>query len=172
MKEKPRPKDQKILPPKLNLWLAFIGLWIGAGCLAIMAWADGAFDDTTAQTMGVTAFALFRIVSALETADETRSVFSGYIFDNPTLLKTTGLSIVLIVLATEMNILQEFLSMGALTGEQWLICIGAALTLIVPEEIRKYFRIKAGHEMPEPVAAAPAATAPAAAPAATAPAAA
>ena len=68
MKEKPRPKDQKILPPKLNLWLAFVGLWIGAGCLAIMAWADGAFDDMTAQTMGVTAFALFRIVSALETA--------------------------------------------------------------------------------------------------------
>ena len=165
MKEKPRPKDQKILPPRLNLWLAFVGLWIGAGCLAIMAWADGAFDDMTAQTMGVTAFALFRIVSALETADETRSVFSGYIFDNPMLLKATGLSIVLIVAATELGILQEFLSMEALSGEQWLICIGVALTLVIPEEIRKFFRIKAGHEMPEPTVATPAATATAPTPA-------
>ena len=169
MNEKPRPKDHKILPPQLNAWLAFIGLWIGAGCLAIMTWADGAFDDTTAQTMGVTAFALFRIVSALETADESRSVFTGYIFDNPTLIKTTGLSILLIILATEMNILQEFLMMVPLTGEQWLVCIGAALTLLVPEELRKLFRIRAGHEMPEPhetpesTVAAPAATAPAAA---------
>ena len=49
--------------------------------------------------------------------------------------------------------------MEALSGEQWLICIGVALTLLIPEEIRKFFRIKAGHEMPEPTVATPAATA-------------
>jgi Ca2+-transporting ATPase len=161
MEEKPRPKDQKILPPQLNAWLAVVGLWMGVGTLGLIAWADGTYDPTVAQTMGVTTFSLFRIVSSWETADEHRSVFSGYIFNNPTLLKVTGLSIVAIVLATELSILQEFLSMSSLTGEQWIICIGIALSLLVPEEVRKFFKVRAGHEMPEPTVAAPAATAPA-----------
>ena len=63
--------------------------------------------DTVARTMGVTTFSLFRIVSSLETADETRSVFSGYMLGNPALLKGTGLSIVTIVLATELGHPQE-----------------------------------------------------------------
>ena len=35
------------------------------------------------------------------------------------------------MLATELGILQNLLSMVNLTGEQWLICIGVALTLLV-----------------------------------------
>jgi hypothetical protein len=50
--------------------------------------------------------------------------------------------------------------MVSLTLEQWLICIGVALTLLVVEEVRKFFKVRAGHEMPEPTDAAPAAAAP------------
>ncbi len=157
MKEKPRPKDQKILPPQLTAWLVVVGLVMGAGTLGVMAWAGGEYGDTVARTMGVTTFALFRIVSSLETADERRSIFSGYILSNPTLLKGTGLSILFIVLATELGILQNLLSMVNLTGGQWLICIGVALTLFVVEELRKFFKVRAGHELPEPAAVAPAA---------------
>ena len=113
--------------------------------------------------MGVTTFALFRIVSSLETADERQSVFSGYILSNPTLVKGTGLSILFIVLATELGILQNLLSMVNLSGEQWLICIGVALTLLVVEEVRKFFKVRAGHELPEPTSGDPTALAPAAA---------
>ncbi len=69
--------------------------------------------------MGVTTFSLFRIASSLETADETRSVFSGYVLGNPALLKGPGLSIVTIVLATELGILKNVLGMTSLTGQQW-----------------------------------------------------
>ncbi len=105
--------------------------------------------------MGVTTFALFRIVSSLETADENRSVFSGYILGNPALLKATGLSIVSIVLATELGILQNVLGMTSLTGEQWLVCIGVALSLIVVEEVKKLLKVKTENE--PAVALAPAA---------------
>ena len=163
MQEKPRPKDQKILPPKLTAWLVVVGLVMGLGTLGIMSWAGGAYGDTVARTMGVTTFALFRIVSSLETADETRSVFSGYVLSNPALLKGTGLSILFIVLATELGILQNVLTMVHLNGEQWLICIGVALSLLVVEEVRKLFKVRAGHDLPEPTAAAPTAATPAAA---------
>ncbi len=163
MQEKPRPKDQKILPTQLTAWLVVVGLIMGAGTLGVMAWAGREYGDTVARTMGVTTFALFRIVSSLETADERRSVFSGYILSNPTLLKGTGLSILFIILATELGILQNVLSMVNLTGGQWLICIGVALSLLVVEEVRKLLKVRAGHELPEPTTSAPTAPASAAA---------
>ena len=49
--------------------------------------------------------------------------------------------------------------MGSKSKKSAVICIGVALSLIVPKEVRKYSKIQAGHEMPERVAAAPAATA-------------
>ena len=143
MEQAPRPKDQPIMPRPLTIWLAVVGLVMGGGTLAVIAWATNAFgSDTVARTMGVTTFALFRIASSLETADETRSVFSGYILGNPALLKATGLSIVSIVLATELGILQNLLDMTSLTGEQWLVCIGVALSLIVVEEVKKLLKVK------------------------------
>ena len=63
MQEKPRPKDQKILPPRLTAWLGIIGLVMGLGTLGVIAWAHSAFpsdSDVVARTMGVTTFALFR----------------------------------------------------------------------------------------------------------------
>jgi Ca2+-transporting ATPase len=158
MEEKPRPKDQKLLPRPLTIWLIVVGLVMGGGSLAVLAWATSAFDsDTIARTMGVTTFALFRIASSLETADESRSVFSGYILGNPALLKATGISIVTIVLATELGILQNLLGMTSLTGEQWLVCIGVALSLIVVEEVKKALKIKT--DQPTATAAAPVAQA-------------
>jgi Ca2+-transporting ATPase len=143
MEQAPRPKNQAIMPRPLTIWLAVVGLVMGGGTLAVIAWATTAFgSDTIARTMGVTTFALFRIVSSLETADENRSVFSGYILGNPALLKATGLSIVSIVLATELGILQKALDTVSLTGEQWLVCIGVALTLIVVEEVKKLLKVR------------------------------
>ncbi len=143
MEETPRPKNQRILPRPLTIWLLVVGLVMGGGTLAVIAWATTAFgSDTIARTMGVTTFSLFRIASSLETADENRSVFSGYILGNPALLKATGLSIVTIVLATELGVLKNVLDMTSLTGQQWLVCIGVALSLIVVEEVKKALKVR------------------------------
>ena len=72
----PRPKDQKIIPPRLMRWLVFCGLVMAAGTLGVLAWADGAYGDVIARTMGMTTFALFRLFSSLETADEDESLFA------------------------------------------------------------------------------------------------
>ncbi len=45
--------------------------------------------------------------------------------------------------------------MTSLTGEQWLVCIGVALSLIVVEEGKKLLKVRTGSE-PVLVAAAPA----------------
>jgi Ca2+-transporting ATPase len=157
----PRPKEQKIIPRRLMTWLVTVGLVMAAGTLGVMAWATTAFpseNSAIAQTMGVTTFALFRLFSSLETADEDESLFAGSILANRPLLIATGLSVLTILLATELGFLQKFLGMVSLTGEQWLVCIGVSLSLIVVEEAKKLLKVRT-----EDTSAAGAVTAPAAA---------
>ena len=61
------------------------------------------------------------------------------------------------MLATELGILRNVLNMTSFTGEQWLVFIGVALTLIVVEEVKKLLRIGTSIE-PALVAAMPATT--------------
>ena len=67
----------------------------------------------------------------------------------------TGLSILTIILATELGFLQNVLGMTSLTGEQWLVCIVVALSLIVVEEVKKLLKVRT--ETEPTVAVAPAA---------------
>ena len=58
-------------------------------------------------------------------------------FGDRTFLTTSLMSAAAIVLATELGFLQRILDSVELTGTQWLICIGAGLTVIVASELWK-----------------------------------
>ena len=159
MEVPPRPKTQKIMPRPLTTWLVFVGLVMAAGTLGVLAWAGGQWGDVVARTMGVTTFSLFRLFSSLETADQEESMFSGSILSNRPLLMGTGLSVLTIILATELGFLQRMLGTTSLSADQWAVCIVVPLSVIVVEEIRKLFRTRRGDE---PAATAVVATASAA----------
>ena len=146
MEVPPRPKEQKIIPRRLMTWLVFCGLVMAAGTLGVLAWADGEYGDAIARTMGVTTFSLFRLFSSLETADEDESLFSGSILANRPLLVATGLSVLTILLATELGVLQRVLGTVSLSIDQWAVCIVVSLSLIVVEEARKLLKIRTGDE--------------------------
>jgi Ca2+-transporting ATPase len=107
--------------------------------------------------MGMTTFALFRLFSSLETADESESLFAGTILGNRPLLIATGLSVLSIILATELGFLQRLLGTVSLTPDQWAVCILVSLSLIVVEEARKFLKISTGDEPTGIAAPAPAA---------------
>jgi len=154
----PRPKAQSIMPRRLMTWLVFCGLLMAAGTLGVLAWASANYDDVVARTMGVTVFALFRLFSSLETADEDESLFTGSILSNGPLLKATGLSVLTIFLAVNLDFLQKFLGTTSLTPDQWAVCLVVPLSLVVVEEARKLLKIKTGDEPTKaPVATAAAA---------------
>jgi Ca2+-transporting ATPase len=96
--------------------------------------------------MGVTTFALFRLFSSLETADEDESLFGGSILANRPLLIATGLSVLTIVFATELGFLQRILGTVSLSIDQWAVCILVALSLVVIQEARKLLKSRAGDE--------------------------
>jgi Ca2+-transporting ATPase len=157
MQEPPRPKEQQIMPRRLTAWLVFIGLVMAVGTLGILIWANDAYGEVVARTMGVTAFCLFRLFSSLESADENQSLFSGSILANRPLLLATSLSVVMIVLATELGFFQRILGTASLTGDQWAICIVVPLSLIVVEEARKLLKVRTSDQAAPAIAPAPAA---------------
>jgi P-type Ca2+ transporter type 2C len=140
MEEPPRPKDQRILPRPLFIWLVFIGLVFAAPTLAVIAWASQAFDEVVAHSMGLVTFSMFHLFFSLETADEERTIFSSQLLENGTLLKASGLSLLTIFLSTTFGPLQRMLETTELTVQQWAICIVVASSVIVIAEIRKLFR--------------------------------
>ncbi len=146
MEVPPRPKEQRIMPRRLTTWLVFVGLVMAAGTLGVLAWANESYGDVVARTMGITTFSLFRLFSSLETADEDESLFGGSILANKPLLVATGLSLLTIVLATEFGFFQRLLGTASLSVDQWLVCIGVSVSLIVVEEIRKLLKIRTGDE--------------------------
>ena len=64
-------------------------------------------------------------------------MFSLDTFNDRTFVIASLLSAAAIILATELGFLQRILDTVELTGNQWLICIGAALPIVVASEIRK-----------------------------------
>ncbi len=146
MEVPPRPKEQKIMPRRLLTWLVICGLVMAAGTLGVLAWADARYDDAVARTMGMTVFALFRLFSSLETADEDKSLFSGTILANRPLLVATGLSVLTIVLATEFGFFQRILGTVSMNIDQWAVCLVVPLSLIVVEEGRKLLKVRTGDE--------------------------
>ena len=71
------------------------------------------------------------------------------------------MSVLTLILATVFGPFQKFLSTTSLDLQQWLICIGAALPIIIASEIRQAIRrrtatqaISAGRSVPSPTAAA------------------
>ncbi len=146
MEAPPRPKEQQIIPRRLMSWLVTTGLVMAAGTLGVLAWADGQYGDAVARTMGMTTFALYRLFSSLETADEAESLFGGSILGNRPLLIGTGLSVLSIVLAVELGFLQRLLGTVDLTADQWAVCLVVPLSLVVVEEVRKLFKVRIGEE--------------------------
>jgi Ca2+-transporting ATPase len=138
MERRPRPVDEPILPRPLLVWLTVLGLVLGLTALGVTWWADDAHDTVVARTMGMTTFALANILLAYAVKDPLQSVFSLDTLSDRRLLQMSAISLVVIVLSTELRILQRILDSVPLTGEQWLVCLLGSATVLVASEIQKF----------------------------------
>jgi Ca2+-transporting ATPase len=136
MDRPPRPPDQPILPRNLLIWLAGVGLIIGAGTLGVISWAEQSDTEAIARTMALTTFSLYNVFFALCTRDEQRTVFSLDTAADRTFLRAAGIAVLFTWVATVLGPLQNLLETTSLDLRQWFICIGAALVVVVASEIR------------------------------------
>jgi Ca2+-transporting ATPase len=137
MDRKPRPLAEPVL--NVPQWVRAVGL----GVLMAVAtlWARDAFDGWTnalvATTMAVTVFSLMNVALGMSARSQTRTMFTRDIVSDRRQLTLYGGTIVAIILATELDVLNRILDTTSLTGGQWLVCLCLAAVLIVVEEITK-----------------------------------
>ncbi len=149
MDRKPRQPDQPILTRGLFIWLITAGLIMGAGTLGVLSWAEQVRTEAVAHTMGVVTFSLYALFFSIATKDERRTAFNLDTFSDKTFNVATGVSVLTLILSTVLGPFQKFLSMTSLDLQQWLICTGVALSIIVVSEIRKAIRRRRAAETPE-----------------------
>ncbi len=97
--------------------------------------------------MAFVLFSLFNVVMGLSTRSETGTAFNRDILADQNQLKLYGLALLLTFLPTELAFMQRMLGTTSLSGNQWLICIGFAIALLLVDEVIKFFmrrRRKAG----------------------------
>jgi P-type Ca2+ transporter type 2C len=137
MGRRPRKPEQPILSRDDTYWFVVAGVVMAVATLAVIAGAQHSHSDELARTMGLTTFSLANLFFSFTAREKLRSVFSLDTFADRTFLITSLASAAAIVFATELRFFQRILDTRELTGDQWLICIGAALSIIVASEIWK-----------------------------------
>jgi P-type Ca2+ transporter type 2C len=139
MERRPRKPEEPILARSSMRWFAVAGLVMAAATLAVTAGAQHSESSAVARTMGLTTFAIANLAFSATARDELRSVLSLGTFNDRCFVLMSLMSVTAIILATGLGFLQGVLDTASLTGYQWLICIGAGLTIVAASEVRKFF---------------------------------
>lgn len=156
------PRDPKI--PITNR--SAVGRWIAyglvlalSGLVPLLAGPDELSTDTASASMTMT-FVVVGLATAFSGLVMRREPGSGLGAPLVSSLTWVAIPVALVVLATELGILQRSLLTQSLTAGQWLTCLGLSLVLPVVVEIDKWFRRRrrrphGPREVAVPVAVAP-----------------
>jgi Ca2+-transporting ATPase len=138
MDRRPRKPEQPILTRADTTWFVIAGFVMAAVTLSIIAGAEHSETTELARTMGLTTFSIANLLFSFTTRDDRRSVLSLDTVNDRTFLIASAMSVAAIIFATELRPFQRILHTVELTGNQWLICIGGGLVIVVASEIRKF----------------------------------
>jgi Ca2+-transporting ATPase len=139
MRRSPRPVGAPVLSTSNWVRLCVQGFVMTVGALVAYQIGEANYSLAVASAMLLTTLSLFHLAAGLLARDQVRTIFSRAAIPGPTQLRRYGLALLAIILVTEIGFLQRVFSMVDLTLAQWSICIGFALSLVVVEEVIKFF---------------------------------
>jgi Ca2+-transporting ATPase len=155
MEHKPRPLKQPILTSSQWVRIGFIGILMSIFTI-YLEMIYQATSATTAATMGFVVFSLMVVILALSARSETASAFNRDILQNRHQLLLYGISLLTVILPVRFG----FLGLTQITTDQWLLCIGFTIVLLLVDEVIKFFmRRSRQHEQQPAVVIPPARTA-------------
>ncbi|MEZ5321907.1 MAG: HAD-IC family P-type ATPase [Microthrixaceae bacterium] len=141
MDDPPRPAGASILNAHRLRVLLLHGSVMAAISLGLLAWARPRYGTGVATTMAFCAFVFCQVVNALNVRVR-RTLFSAETLRNRVLWVALGAVAVLQVLVVEVPPLRRLFETSDLTLGQWGICVGAALTLGVIDEVRRLVTVR------------------------------
>ncbi len=138
MDRKPRPLSAPVLSKQNWIRLVAQGMLMSIGALAayLIMESEG---PVVASTALLTTLSLFHLVAGLLARDQRNTVFDRAAFPGPVQVKRYGIALVLTVAVTGIDFLNRLIGTTSLTLSEWGICIGIASSLVVLEELIKFF---------------------------------
>jgi Ca2+-transporting ATPase len=141
----PRPLAEPVL--NTPQWVRAVGF--GVMMAVATLWVRDVFEDwasaAVATTMAVTVFSLLNVALGMSARSETQTMFTRDIVADRRQLTLYGGTLVAIVLATQLDILNRVLETVPLSGGQWLVCLILAAGLVVVEEVVKLVMRRRAH---------------------------
>ncbi len=134
MAHKPRPLKQPILTSSQWVRIAFIGILMSIGTVALEKYYEPS-GTSIAYAMGFVFFSFCIIILALSSRSETGSAFNREVLKNRHQLMLYGLSLLMIIIPVRFGLL----GLAQITSNQWLICLGLAFVLLLADEVIKFF---------------------------------
>ena len=126
----------------------------GLAALAIGLTGTATAEDVPSRANPAgTPFSIANLLFSFTAKDEKRSAFSLDTINDRTFLFASLLSVGAIIFAAELRFFQRFLDTVELTGNQWLICIGAGATIVVASELWKWWLRRQPEDAPAEAAA-------------------
>ena len=109
MDRPPRKADEQVMP-LLGIRLAIYGAIQALSTLVVIQVVSmNTGDDKLARTMGLATFSFANLFYGLSCNDLTASVFSRSLLSNATLLRLSGISLLAIILANQLDLLNRLL---------------------------------------------------------------
>jgi len=143
MSRPPRARDEVILSGSRLARIVVSAIVITIGTLALfMAFKgsdQGSAEWNSALTMAFSSFVFFQLVNSFCVRAGDSTVFSRYSLSNRPLLYALGGVVLMQVLVVELPFLQNVFDTVSLDLTQWGWVVLTPLSLLVVEEIRKFF---------------------------------
>lgn len=96
-------------------------------------------DMARAWTISLTTLAVFQWFNAWNCRSESRSIFRMNPFSNKFLVAATAIVVFLQILAVYNPVVQKILRTVPLEASEWLMILAVAASIILAEEVRKFF---------------------------------
>jgi P-type Ca2+ transporter type 2C len=142
MRQPPRPPGEGVLTPRMWRGIAFVGLVMAVGTLAILdaslpgGFIPGEGDLRYGQTMAFTTLMLFQIFNVFNARSDRESAFA-HLFTNRWLWGAVALSVALQVAVVYVPVLQQAFGTVSLTAADWTACLAVASSVLWLRELSK-----------------------------------
>ena len=150
MARPPRPVGSPVLSRNNWIRLCVQGAVMTVGSLVAYQIGDDQDGAIVAATMLLTTLSVFHVFAALLCRDQTNTVFDRNTFPGVMQLRRYAVSILAIILITSLDFLERIFNTTGLSFNQWCICVGIAISLVLVEEVLKLVLRSRTHSQTSP----------------------
>jgi Ca2+-transporting ATPase len=143
MDQPPRRRAEGVITRRMWAGIFLVGSIMAVGTLLVLdaslpgGLIEGNGSLRYAQTMAFTTLMAFQLFNVFNARSDDRSAFPG-LFGNRWLWASVALSVALHVAVIHVPFLQNAFSTVALSGRDWLVCIGVASSVLWLRELSKW----------------------------------